>query len=252
MSWTTALQVGAIALFLLLGAALPRRRQPLLGGHTLTNLATGAALFGLRLAVVAPVAAHAEVGWLDGAALRWPGVQFLAAFLLLDLSRYLLHRAHHRVPFLWTFHRVHHSSSRLDATAGLRMHVVDFVQLAALPVLLFAVLVDTSGWSPWVVPAALSVGAVSDAFQHANLRWPARGAFGRVGGLLLNNPHFHAWHHNDIGPEADGNYGNVLVIWDRLFRSEVTRPELPERFGLPAEGRLLERPLALQLLRRAA
>src|SRR5688500_9304600 len=33
----------------------------------------------------------------------------LGALLILDLFTYFWHRANHRVPFLWRFHRVHHA-----------------------------------------------------------------------------------------------------------------------------------------------
>jgi len=174
----------------------------------------------------------------------------VVAFLLLDFTRYWLHRAHHRVPWLWTFHRVHHMTERLDATAGLRMHVVDFVQLAMLPVVLFSVVLNVSTWSPWVLTAALGVGAVADAFQHANLRWNPHHPVAKVWGLVLNHPHFHAWHHTRDGARCDGNYGNTLVIWDRLFGSDVTGEELPEAYGLEPDQALVNHVLGMHLLQR--
>ncbi|MEL6348765.1 MAG: sterol desaturase family protein, partial [Myxococcota bacterium] len=153
-------------------------------------------------------------------------------------TRYWVHRADHRIPWLWTFHRVHHSSERLDVTSGLRMHAVDFVQLSLIPIVLFGVLMDTSTFSPWVITAALGVGVFFDAFQHANLRFDIDAPLGRAWHLLLNNPHFHAWHHTRNGHHHDGNYGNTLVIWDRLFGSEVTQPELPEAFGVGGDQAL--------------
>lgn len=42
------LQGGVMGLFLVLGAAWPRRDQPVLGRHTLVNLLTGALMFLLQ------------------------------------------------------------------------------------------------------------------------------------------------------------------------------------------------------------
>lgn len=242
------LQGGVIGLFLLLGALWPRAAQPLLGRHTAVNLATGLLMFLLRLSLVGVVADRVQVGLLDLSSL--PGAaQLLLAFLALDFSRYWVHRLDHRVPWLWTFHRVHHSTKRLDATAGLRMHVVDFLQLSAIPILLFGLLLRVE---PWVFTVAMGIGVVADGWQHANLRLDYRSTFWRSWGLLLNNPHFHAWHHNDEGATRDGNYGNTLTVWDRLFGSDVTGPMAPAGLGLSADQDLQERVLGLQLLRPAA
>jgi sterol desaturase/sphingolipid hydroxylase (fatty acid hydroxylase superfamily) len=146
---------------------------------------------------------------------------------------------------------VHHSARRLDSTTGLRMHAADFLQLSALPILLFGVLLDTAAWSPWVLTAVFGIGAVFDGFQHANLRLPWSSPLVRAWSAVLNNPHFHAWHHTVDGAEIDGNYGNTLTIWDRLFGSDVTRPTLPRAFGVAADQGLREDPLGWQLLRPA-
>ena len=116
------LQGGAMLLFLALGAVLPRSDQPVLGRHTWVNLATGALMFGVRVSLVSFVAARSELGLLPTAWLVHPAFELLFAFLLLDFTRYWVHRLDHRVPLLWSFHRVHHSSEALDSTSGLRMH----------------------------------------------------------------------------------------------------------------------------------
>jgi sterol desaturase/sphingolipid hydroxylase (fatty acid hydroxylase superfamily) len=244
------IQGSALAGFLLAGGVAPRdRSQGLVTADTAINVVNGLVLFGLRVSLIAWVASYCDMGLLDMAVLRHPVTQFVVALLLLDFSRYWLHRAHHRVPWLWTFHRVHHMTERLDATAGLRMHVVDFLQLAMLPVVLFSSVLNVSSWSAWVLPAALSVGAVADAFQHANLRWNPHHPVAKLWGLVLNHPHFHAWHHTRDGSRCDGNYGNTLVIWDRMFGSDVTGDELPEAFGLESDQALTNHVLKMHLLR---
>lgn len=244
-----ALQGLAMVTFLLLGWRFPRvPGTPLLNRDVVANLVNGVVLFGLRVSLVAAVAARSELGLIDAGALPvW--AQALVGFLLLDFARYWVHYADHRVPWLWTFHRVHHSAERMDATTGLRMHVVDFVQLSAIPILLFGVLLDTSGWAPAVLPGVLAVGAVMDAFQHSNLRIDTGRPWFRAWNLLLNNPHFHSWHHTRDGHLRDGNYSNTLIIWDRLFGTEVTGPVPPEAYGITADEALVNDPLSWQLLR---
>ncbi|MEC7946098.1 MAG: sterol desaturase family protein [Myxococcota bacterium] len=245
------LQGGAMATFLIAGRLFPRVAGVKLVNRDLVfNLVNGALLFllvGLPLGFVAPLA---EFGLVDMGWLPWSGAQLFLSFVLLDFSRYWLHRMGHRVPFLWSFHRVHHSVEYLDATAGLRMHVVDFLQLWALPVILFGVVMDTSSFAPWVIPAAMAIGVLFDGFQHANLRVDVENPLFRAWNLLFNNPHFHSWHHTRDGHLQDGNYGNTLVIWDRLFGSEVTQPGSPALYGVGGDQALQNDPLSWLLLRR--
>jgi sterol desaturase/sphingolipid hydroxylase (fatty acid hydroxylase superfamily) len=240
-------QASAIALFLALGLRWPRQSGPFFHADQRVNVGTGLVLFILRVTVVAWVAEHVEVGLVDLGGLP-PGVAFVLCFVALDFLRYAIHVADHKVPFLWSFHRVHHSSVRLDATSGLRMHAVDFLQLSLLPLGLFSVLLDTSGLPTWVVPAVLGVGAVSDGYQHANIRVDPRHPFRRVWSLVLNDPLFHGWHHVKDRALANGNYGQTLVIWDRLFGTAVDRPEPPDAFGLAPEDELERTIAGLQVL----
>src|SRR6202041_1974535 len=51
-------------------------------------------------------------------------LQFFAAVVVADIAEYFIHLALHKVPFLWRFHAVHHSSKALDWLAGSRSHFV--------------------------------------------------------------------------------------------------------------------------------
>src|SRR2546425_2745198 len=52
-------------------------------------------------------------------------LQFFLAVVVADVAEYFIHLALHKVPFLWRFHAVHHSSQALDWIAGSRSHFVD-------------------------------------------------------------------------------------------------------------------------------
>ena len=67
--------------------------------------------------------------------------------------------------------------------------------------------------------------------------------------MLLNNPHFHVWHHTRDGMKIDGNYGNSLLIWDRLFGTDVTQDNIPSNLGIAADQALQNDPISLQMLR---
>ena len=241
----------AMLVFQSLSLVAPRDpSQGLVNRDTVINLTNGVILFALKFLVLSGLLSYLNIGLFD---LKWLGsglAQLIFAFVLVDFTRYALHYADHRVPWLWTFHRVHHSSERLDATSGLRMHLVDFLQLSLIPVVLFGLIFDGSSMEPWALVGALAIGDVFDAFQHANLRWSLDNPAARAWHMLLNNPLFHSWHHTRDGDMCDGNYGNTLVIWDRLFKTEVTQPEPPVLMGLGGDQIIDDRSLiGLQLLR---
>ncbi len=50
-------------------------------------------------------------------------LQFIEIVLIVDLVSYWVHRAFHEVPWLWSFHAIHHSSRQMDWLAGSRMHI---------------------------------------------------------------------------------------------------------------------------------
>jgi sterol desaturase/sphingolipid hydroxylase (fatty acid hydroxylase superfamily) len=248
MQPTTFVQAGALVAGMAAGALWPREaRTSLFTSESWINLLNGAMLFPLRIGLGLLGIDQVRFGLVDLTGL--PAVaQWAIAFLLLDFTRYWVHYADHRVPFLWKFHRVHHSAEQLDATTGFRMHVVDFFQLTAIPVVLFGVLFRFS--DGWVLPAALAIGIVADAAEHANVRFTLDTPFRRAWYAVFNNPLFHSWHHTRDGKICDGNYANALPLWDRLFGTDVSQPVPPELYGLEDAQALDPSLPGLQLLRR--
>lgn len=234
--WQPVAVLGSILFFLGLGAVWPRQQPGIDWKVSITNIVTGGVLFAIRKGILfaLPIAAADQAGGLiDVGALGGVGVvQFLFLVVLLDFVRYWVHYADHRVPFLWKFHRTHHSSEHLNATSGLRMHWFDVIQLTFIPVVLFGLLFDVSGFDAWVFPAALMVGAVFDAFEHANIRMNSQNPVFKAWNLVFNNPHFHSWHHTREGAYKDGNYGQAFTFWDRMFGTDVTEDEPPVTYGL--------------------
>src|SRR5690606_25032200 len=112
--------------------------------------------------------------------------QVIEIMLLADLVQYWVHRAFHRIPWLWRFHAVHHSSRALDWLAGSRLHLVDVLITRALILLPLFLL----GFTQAALYAWLVIIAFHAVFNHVNLRF-------RLGALeaLLVTPRFHHWHH---------------------------------------------------------
>ena len=54
-------------------------------------------------------------------------LKLVLGVMMFDFVNYWFHRVAHRIPFLWRFHRVHHSDTRMDASTNLRGHPVEIV-----------------------------------------------------------------------------------------------------------------------------
>ncbi len=62
-------------------------------------------------------------------------LQLVEIMFLTDLVQYWIHRAFHRVPFLWGFHAVHHSAKSMDWMAAARMHFIEILILRGTTVI---------------------------------------------------------------------------------------------------------------------
>jgi sterol desaturase/sphingolipid hydroxylase (fatty acid hydroxylase superfamily) len=155
-------------------------------------------------------------------------VHVLVAVVLLDLVTYALHRAFHRVPFLWRFHLVHHTDLDLDVSSASRFHTGEVLFSSVVKLGLVVVL----GISPLGLVVFEVVMLACAQFQHANIRIPAT-----LEALLwrtLVPPAMHRLHHTPIRADTDSNFGTILTLWDLLFGTFNRRaPDPVASFGVP-------------------
>jgi sterol desaturase/sphingolipid hydroxylase (fatty acid hydroxylase superfamily) len=149
------------------------------------------------------------------------------AFLLFDAWMYWWHRFNHRIPFLWRFHRTHHSDPKMDVTTASRFHLGEIALSSVLRVPVIALL----GLQVWEL--ALYEIAMFSVVQlhHANVALPAR--LDRALRTVIVTPFIHKVHHSHWQPETDSNYSSLFSFWDRLFASLRLRHDPHAlRFGL--------------------
>jgi sterol desaturase/sphingolipid hydroxylase (fatty acid hydroxylase superfamily) len=142
-----------------------------------------------------------------------PIVALIGGFLVRSFTSWATHLAMHKVPFLWRFHRVHHSDTFLDISTTVRFHPIEF--LINLPIMLAAVAIF--GISPVTLMLYEVFDAGMNVFTHANIRLP--GWADRALRLLIITPDMHRVHHSSYHRETDSNYGATLSVWDHLFRT---------------------------------
>ncbi|MFR9787667.1 sterol desaturase family protein [Streptomyces sp. MB22_4] len=156
--------------------------------------------------IVVYAAAYTAVPWHLSPSSGWT---WLLLFLGEDLAYYTYHRAHHRVRVLWASHVVHHSSLRYNLSTALRQ---TWTPMTGLPFWLPLALI---GVPPWMILIEQAVSLVYQFFLHTE----------RVDKLwrpvewFFNTPSHHRVHHGSNNVYLDRNYGGILIVWDRLFRT---------------------------------
>lgn len=142
-------------------------------------------------------------------------VQVLLAGAVIDLGLYAMHRFSHANEFLWRLHATHHSAERLYWLNGERRHPLSAVALAAPGITAVVAL----GAPPVVIAAWLTFLTVHLGFQHANLDY-------RLGPLRrwLGVAEIHRWHHKREFEDAQVNFGEFWMVWDRLFGTFHDQP----------------------------
>lgn len=148
------------------------------------------------------------------------------AILAQDAWMYLWHRANHRVPFLWRFHRMHHSDNAMDVTTATRFHIGEHIgasvlRLGLIPLVGLRV-VDLILYQTLVVGITM--------FHHANI---SIGTWDKWLRYLFVTPYMHKIHHSRIQSETDSNYSTLFSFWDRLAFSFRRREDHTSiHFGL--------------------
>jgi sterol desaturase/sphingolipid hydroxylase (fatty acid hydroxylase superfamily) len=156
---------------------------------------------------------------------------WVLCFLLNDLAYYTDHRISHRTGFLWAIHTTHHSSNEMNLLVANRGTVLDLggavgLSYYALPIL---------GLHPAMFLACKFFANLWGIFNHTR-------HVKRMGVLegILATPANHRVHHGTEPKYLDKNYGQVLILWDRLFGTWQREEEEPT-YGLvkPLDSRTL-------------
>lgn len=200
-------------------------------GRAITN-------FGLALAVMlstafpsltrmgaSSVAADHDLGWAHIWSAGWLPT-FVLTLILQSMAAYWVHRMFHAVPLFWRVHRVHHTDKHLDISTGLRNHPLELA--VTIPVSIAVVMMIGAPISVVVaVDTLLFAGAL---WQHADLSLPP--VLERGLGAVFVTPDLHRSHHVPERSVHDGNYGDIFILWDRLFGTARPKSPLGTRFGL--------------------
>ena len=132
----------------------------------------------------------------------------IIAFIVQDFSGYWLHRMNHRVNILWNRHIIHHSSEEFNLSCALRQEISAIVRFGAIFMIPAALL----GISPTIFAVLGPIHLFMQFWYHTRL-------INKMGWLekFLVTPSHHRVHHAINSKYMDKNYGQILIVWDKLF-----------------------------------
>lgn len=146
---------------------------------------------------------------------------WLLTFVLIDFVFYIYHRMSHRMRFLWAIHMSHHSSEEMNFAVSFRQ--AWFGPISKIP---FFISLPLIGLDPTIIAVAGVMSTLWGIVGHTQI-------VGKLGPLewVFNTPSHHRVHHGSNKQYIDKNYGNLLIIWDRMFGTfEPEREQV--QFGL--------------------
>lgn len=151
----------------------------------------------------------------------------LILFLFDDFTRFFLHYLMHKIPFLWEFHKVHHSALVLTPLTVYRSHPVEsflyacrmgLAQGCAVGVCYFLFgptlsMADILGANVFI----FVFNIMGSNLRHSHIKWQ----WGRYVEQWFISPLQHQIHHSRQVKFHDKNFGTALAVWDRLIGTLV-------------------------------
>tara|TARA_B100001063_G_scaffold89340_1_gene83158 strand:- start:1968 stop:2879 length:912 start_codon:yes stop_codon:yes gene_type:complete len=161
-------------------------------------------------------------------------------FIVSDFTRYWLHRFLHTIPFLWEFHKVHHSAKVLNPLTFYRVHPVENILfgfryslsigfVTGIFIYFFGSkigLVEVLGANAFIFVFSL----LGSNLRHSHIPL----AYFKTLEKWFISPKQHQIHHSK--KYFNKNFGGYLSVWDRLFGTLKLSNEVKIlKFGLKKE-----------------
>ena len=150
-------------------------------------------------------------------------VATLCTFVAYELGYWTDHYLSHRVPFLWEFHKVHHTAEVLTPLTVYRVHPIDTVVYHNILALFLGITTGGLAYFLGQQTGIFEIGGtnlilfgftyVTVHLQHSHLWMAATGPLGR----LFMSPAHHQLHHSSDPRHFNTNFGSCLALWDWAF-----------------------------------
>jgi sterol desaturase/sphingolipid hydroxylase (fatty acid hydroxylase superfamily) len=140
-------------------------------------------------------------------AMHWPFLaQVALVVFLIEFGQYWMHRLMHNVTPFWLTHAPHHHITQLNAAKGYVGNPIELFLISLSVVALFDLPLTA-------IFCAVNVLGVISTFAHANVRsnppiWYS---------FVFTTIRHHSLHHSVPYADTRCNYGNSLILLDRIF-----------------------------------
>ncbi|WP_196894933.1 sterol desaturase family protein [Aureivirga marina] len=165
----------------------------------------------------------------------------IALTIIGDFFSFFIHYLMHRIPFLWEFHKIHHSATSLNPLTQYRLHPIELLLNNAKNIIVFGVVTGVFDYlSNHQIEKITFLGV--NAFSFIFLAWGANLRHSHVKLTYFNfleyifiSPFQHQIHHSNNPEHFDKNMGSKLAIWDWMFGTLIRSKSVKNRkveFGL--------------------
>jgi sterol desaturase/sphingolipid hydroxylase (fatty acid hydroxylase superfamily) len=163
----------------------------------------------------------------------------LCITLFNDFFSYVIHTMMHKLPFLWEFHKTHHSARYMTPFTQYRIHPIELLINNARGIILFGLITGLFDYlSQHQVNKLMFLGVNVFGFVFmffgANLRHShVKLTYPHWLEKIIISPFQHQIHHSIEKKHYNKNMGSKLAIWDFLFGTiAYSRGEGNLRFGI--------------------
>ena len=168
---------------------------------------TAIAWLSRTLADAPLTAAKQALGITTAWAMHLPFVaQVALVIVLIEFGQYWMHRLMHSQAFFWSTHAPHHHLTQLNAMKGAVGNPIELFLISLSVLALFDLPLAAEF-------CALNILAIVSTFAHANTRCDPPRWYAYVFTTIRN----HSLHHSVGYEETRCNYGNSLILLDRIF-----------------------------------
>jgi sterol desaturase/sphingolipid hydroxylase (fatty acid hydroxylase superfamily) len=149
-----------------------------------------------------------------------------------DFFTYLVHLLFHKIPFLWEFHKTHHSATTLSPLTLHRIHPIELIANNMVSMFTFGLITGLFDYlsnnqiSLWsfvgvnVFTFIFNVYGANLRHSHVKLKY-----FNFLEYFIIS-PMQHQVHHSDNPEHYDKNLGSKFAVWDWLFGTLIKSNEV--------------------------
>lgn len=163
----------------------------------------------------------------------------ITLWLFDDFCSFLIHLLMHKIPFLWRFHKIHHSATVLNPITQYRIHPGELLLNSLKEIFVFGLVTGVFYFvasGKIGIMAFLGVNifrffflALGSNLRHSHVKL----TFPKWMELFILSPFQHQIHHSDNPQHYDKNIGSHLAVWDWIFGTLLFSKQVNKiRFGL--------------------